>query len=47
MAATSAVVPNRVTAAGASGAASENVYLQIRPEREALRQLEITTRLVP
>lgn len=31
----------------ASGTVSENVYLQIRPEREALSQLETTTRLVP
>ena len=30
-----------------SGAASENVFLQIRPEQAALEQLRATTRLVP
>ncbi len=30
-----------------SGAASENVYIQIQPERDALAMIEGTTRLVP
>jgi len=30
-----------------SGSASENVYIQIQPEREALSMIEGTTRLVP
>ena len=31
----------------ASGGASENVYLQRRPEKEATGRIEVTTRLVP
>ena len=39
--------PDLEIAGRGSGAASENVYIQIQPERDALAMIEGTTRLVP